>query len=103
MSDNAAHGRTTVARCSTCRVMILEGLEHCNERSELERAITGPLRFVPEVRLACQTKASGESAERTTGPRMAAYGTFPKCRIGKLRSACRRNSDVPASGNDCRL
>ena len=32
MSDNAAHCRTTAARCSTGRVMILEGLEHCNEK-----------------------------------------------------------------------
>jgi hypothetical protein len=35
-------------------------LEHCNERNELERAIAGPLRFGPEVRLACQTKVSGD-------------------------------------------
>jgi class 3 adenylate cyclase/nitrite reductase/ring-hydroxylating ferredoxin subunit len=48
------------AQCSTCRVWILEGLEHCSERSELERAIAGPLRFGPEVRLACQTKVSGD-------------------------------------------
>lgn len=47
------------ARCSTCRVWILEGLEHCSERSELERAIAEPLRFGPEVRLACQTRVSG--------------------------------------------
>ena len=35
-------------------------MEHCSERSELERAIAGPLRFGPEVRLACQTKVSGD-------------------------------------------
>jgi hypothetical protein len=48
------------AHCSTCRVWILESLEHCSEGSELERAIAGPLRFGPEVRLACQTKVSGD-------------------------------------------
>jgi class 3 adenylate cyclase/nitrite reductase/ring-hydroxylating ferredoxin subunit len=55
-----AHACGGLARCSTCRVWILEGLEHCSERSELERAIAGPLRFGPEVRLACQTKVSGD-------------------------------------------
>src|SRR5262245_50130631 len=55
-----AHACGGRARCSTCRVWILEGLEHCSERSELERAIAGPLRFGPEVRLACQTKVSGD-------------------------------------------
>jgi class 3 adenylate cyclase/nitrite reductase/ring-hydroxylating ferredoxin subunit len=54
---NACGGR---AQCSTCRVWILEGLEHCSERSEPERAIAGPLRFGPEVRLACQTKVSAD-------------------------------------------
>jgi class 3 adenylate cyclase/nitrite reductase/ring-hydroxylating ferredoxin subunit len=48
------------ARCSTCRVWILEGLENCSERSEPERAIAGPLRLAPEVRLACQTRVLGD-------------------------------------------
>ncbi len=55
-----AHACGGRARCSTCRIWILEGLEHCSERSELERAIAGPLRFGPAVRLACQTKVSGD-------------------------------------------
>ena len=55
-----AHACGGRARCSTCRVWILEGLENCSERSELERAIATPLRFGPEVRLACQTKVSGD-------------------------------------------
>jgi class 3 adenylate cyclase/nitrite reductase/ring-hydroxylating ferredoxin subunit len=55
-----AHACGGRAHCSTCRVWILEGLEHCNERNELERAIADPLRFGPEVRLACQTKVSGD-------------------------------------------
>ena len=55
-----AHACGGRAHCSTCRVWILEGLEHCSERSELERAIADPLRFGPEVRLACQTKVSGD-------------------------------------------
>jgi class 3 adenylate cyclase/nitrite reductase/ring-hydroxylating ferredoxin subunit len=55
-----AHACGGRAHCSTCRIWILEGLENCSERSELERAIAGPLRFAPEVRLACQTKVSGD-------------------------------------------
>ena len=55
-----AHACGGRAHCSTCRVWILEGLEHCSERNERERAIAGPLRFGPEVRLACQTKVSGD-------------------------------------------
>ncbi|MBI2747764.1 MAG: 2Fe-2S iron-sulfur cluster binding domain-containing protein [Burkholderiales bacterium] len=55
-----AHACGGLAHCSTCRVRILEGLEHCCERNELERAIATPLRFGPEVRLACQTKVSGD-------------------------------------------
>lgn len=55
-----AHACGGRARCSTCRVWILEGMDHCSERNELERAIAGPLRFGPEVRLACQTTVRGD-------------------------------------------
>jgi len=55
-----AHACGGLARCSTCRVWILEGLEHCSERTEAERAIAGPLHFGPELRLACQTRVSGD-------------------------------------------
>lgn len=54
------HACGEFARCSTCRVWILEGLEHCSERNEAERAIATPLRFGAEVRLACQTQVSGD-------------------------------------------
>lgn len=47
------------ARCSTCRVMILDGLENCAPRTEREEALTAHLHFAPEMRLACQTKISG--------------------------------------------
>ena len=55
-----AHACGGRALCSTCRIWVLEGLEYCSERSERERAIAVPLRFGPEVRLACQTKVSGD-------------------------------------------
>ena len=47
------------ARCSTCRVIILEGLENCAPRNDEEKAIADNLRFAPQVRLACQTTVTG--------------------------------------------
>jgi adenylate cyclase len=47
------------ARCSTCRVIILEGLENCAPRNPEEQAIAEMLRFDPKVRLACQTVVKG--------------------------------------------
>jgi adenylate cyclase len=47
------------ARCSTCRVIILEGLEHCAPRNPEEQAIADMLHFDPKVRLACQTEVKG--------------------------------------------
>ena len=47
------------ARCSTCRVIILEGLENCAPRNPEEQAISDMLGFDPKVRLACQTSVKG--------------------------------------------
>jgi len=46
-------------RCSTCRVIILDGLEHCAPRCRKEQAIAELLQFAPEVRLACQARVNG--------------------------------------------
>lgn len=48
------------ARCSTCRVMVVEGLESCQPRNEKETALAERLCFTPEIRLACQTKLTGD-------------------------------------------
>jgi adenylate cyclase len=48
------------ARCSTCRVIILEGLENCAPRNAEEQAIADMLHFDPKVRLACQTVVTGD-------------------------------------------
>lgn len=48
------------ARCSTCRVIILEGLENCAPRNPEEQAIAEMLRLEPQVRLACQTVVTGQ-------------------------------------------
>ncbi len=55
-----AHACGGHARCSTCRVWILEGLENCVARSDRERSLADRLGFGPEVRLACQTKVVGD-------------------------------------------
>jgi adenylate cyclase len=47
------------ARCSTCRVIVMEGLENCPPRNAEEQAIAEMLRFDPRIRLACQTSVTG--------------------------------------------
>jgi adenylate cyclase len=55
-----AHACGGNARCSTCRVVIVEGLEYCAARSELEQSLAERLHFTPEIRLACQTTIGGD-------------------------------------------
>src|SRR5574340_186223 len=47
------------ARCSTCRVIILDGLENCSPRNSREQGLTDCLHFGPQIRLACQTMVTG--------------------------------------------
>ena len=46
-------------KCSTCRVEIIDGLDNCSERSELEQKLAQKLSFPENIRLACQTKIIG--------------------------------------------
>jgi adenylate cyclase len=48
------------ARCSTCRVMIVDGLEYLDPRNEREQAMAERLKFSPNIRLACQTTFQGQ-------------------------------------------
>lgn len=48
-----------IGRCSTCRVIVLEGLENCSPPSKDEQAIRDMLKLPPHVRLACQTTVTG--------------------------------------------
>ena len=60
-----AHACGGNARCSTCRVRILEGAEACSPRTEAEIEIASRLRLPDEIRLACQTEvASSVSVQR---------------------------------------
>lgn len=47
------------ARCSTCRVLVVEGLEFCSPRTSPEEELAKKLRLEPEIRLACQTQVAG--------------------------------------------
>ncbi|MGH9944865.1 MAG: adenylate/guanylate cyclase domain-containing protein [Pyrinomonadaceae bacterium] len=59
-----AHACGGKARCSTCRVSITDGLEHCAPRTPPEQALAQRLHFAPEIRLACQTRVSGDVSLR---------------------------------------
>jgi len=48
------------AQCSTCRVMIVEGVENCSAPTGAERSLAKRLNFPVHVRLACQTKVTGD-------------------------------------------
>jgi adenylate cyclase len=50
--------------CSTCRVLVVDGLEHCTERTGHEEALVRELRFTPATRLACQTGTTGDVVVR---------------------------------------
>lgn len=54
-----AHACGGTARCSTCRVMIVEGLDHCSPPTAEEYALTQRMHFASSMRLACQTTATG--------------------------------------------
>lgn len=47
------------ARCSTCRVIVLEGLDNVLPRNAAEQALAGRKGFEPNIRLACQTRVKG--------------------------------------------
>ena len=55
-----AHACGGRAKCSTCRIWVLDGLEICPERTELETSMADRLGFSNEVRLACQLRPEGE-------------------------------------------
>jgi len=50
------------ARCSTCRVLILEGAENLEPRNEKEEALRKKKGLEEEIRLACQTRVRGDVA-----------------------------------------
>ena len=55
-----AHACGGRAKCSTCRVWILNGLENCPDRNAEETLMANRLGLADEVRLACQLRPEGE-------------------------------------------
>jgi len=55
-----AHACGGNARCSTCRVAVIEGLDSCCPRNDREQKLADRMRFRPEIRLACQTTICGD-------------------------------------------
>src|SRR5579862_544575 len=53
-----------MARCSTCRVMVLEHPENLSPRNAAERALATRLGFEENIRLACQSHATGPVSVR---------------------------------------
>ncbi|NRG18397.1 2Fe-2S iron-sulfur cluster binding domain-containing protein [Rhizobiales bacterium] len=49
-----------IAKCSTCRIWILNGGEHCPDRVGAELELSEKLRLGPRIRLACQLRPSGD-------------------------------------------
>lgn len=59
-----AHACGGNARCSTCRVLVVDGLERCSPRTPKEQKIAGRLQCGDDIRLACQTRISGDVTVR---------------------------------------
>jgi adenylate cyclase len=51
-------------KCSTCRIVVVEGWHGCADRSTREQAIADQLSFGPKFRLACQTAVHGDATVR---------------------------------------
>ena len=61
---NHTHACGGQGKCSTCRVSVMNGIENCNPRNKEEQQIAEKLNFPIEVRLACQTKITGNISIR---------------------------------------
>jgi len=55
-----AHACGGRAKCSTCRVWVLDGLEACPLRNANETSMADRLGLADEIRLACQLRPEGQ-------------------------------------------
>ena len=79
------------ARCSTCRVLILEGLECCAPRTAAEQTLAEYLHLEPNIRLACQTELvnSGRITLRRLALDSGGFVAVPRTkRSAELRPKC---------------
>ncbi len=59
-----AHACGGKAKCSTCRIWILEGAEACPPQGAVEHELTDRLGLADNIRLACQLRPTGDIAFR---------------------------------------
>jgi len=59
-----AHACGGRAKCSTCRIWVVDGLEACPQRTAAETLMAERVGFTDEVRLACQLRPEGELCVR---------------------------------------
>jgi class 3 adenylate cyclase/nitrite reductase/ring-hydroxylating ferredoxin subunit len=52
------------AKCSTCRIWVLDGLEECGARTDAEEELAQKLGLDPRIRLACQLRPKSDLAFR---------------------------------------
>lgn len=52
------------AYCSTCRIIVQKGVDLCSNQTPAEKALSKRLHFPVHVRLACQTRISGDVSIR---------------------------------------
>jgi serine/threonine protein kinase/hemoglobin-like flavoprotein/class 3 adenylate cyclase len=52
------------ARCTTCRVVVLEGIEHAGPPTQAEERLAQARQWPPSIRLACQLKPTGDMTVR---------------------------------------
>jgi adenylate cyclase len=52
------------AKCSTCRVMVMEGIEHLSEPTSAEWKLSAKKGFDANIRLACQARPTGDVVVR---------------------------------------
>jgi adenylate cyclase len=81
------------ARCSTCRVIVLNGEKTCHSRNEKERKLARTLHFSPDIRLACQTRIKSDVICRRLvldeEDLELANSDFTNAAIGPLGDECR--------------
>ncbi len=59
-----AHACGGRAKCSTCRIWVVNGLEACSQRTAVEASMAERLGLADEVRLACQLRPEGDLCVR---------------------------------------
>ena len=51
-------------KCTTCRLLVLEGVENCSDETEKEKSLKQKAHTTEEFRLSCQTTITGDVTVR---------------------------------------